>query len=506
MTHEALSPDLEAVIARATTAAPHLAATTAEHRARALVAIADALETATPDLVQIALRETGLTQARLTGEITRTAVQLRLFADTIVDGGYLDARIDPADPDFALGQRPDIRRTHIPVGPVINFSASNFPFAFSVMGGDSAAILAAGCPLIVKAHSSHPDLSDATAEVAARALTEAGMPEGTFQLIHGREAGVQILQDPRIKAGSFTGSIRVGRLLADIAANRPAPIPFYGELGSVNPVFITPDAITERATEIATGYLASVTGSAGQLCTKPGFAFVPAGSALPDAITQNATDVPEHRLLDPRIAKSYDERRTDILNTPGARPLIEGGIRFDNEGQGWATPTIIAISLDDFRAGRDTLLEESFGPLSILVETPAGTDLAALMPEFYEGNLSGTLHISDAEATGKTDNANDLRALITALANQVGRVLFNGWSTGVAVTPAQQHGGPWPATTNDASTSVGTAAITRFQRPVAYQNAPQALLPEALQDTNPLGIPQHIAPAGQSHHWGTRWH
>ncbi|WP_200329753.1 aldehyde dehydrogenase (NADP(+)) [Leucobacter sp. L43] len=501
-----LSPDLEAVIARATTAAPHLATTTATQRARALVAIADALETATPDLVHIALRETGLTQARLTGEVTRTAVQLRLFADTIVDGGYLDARIDPADPDFALGQRPDIRRTHIPLGPVINFSASNFPFAFSVMGGDSAAILAAGCPLIVKAHSSHPDLSDATAEVATRALTQAGMPEGTFQLIHGREAGVQVLQDPRIKAGSFTGSIRVGRILADIAANRPAPIPFFGELGSVNPIFITADAITERADEIATGYLASVAGSAGQLCTKPGFAFIPAGSALPQAITHNTTDVPEHRLLDPRIAKSYDERRTAVLGTAGANPLIPGGIRFDDDGQGWATPTIIAISLDDFRTGRDTLLEESFGPLSILVETPTGTDLAALMPEFYEGNLSGTLHISEAEATGETDNAPQLRALIAALANQVGRVLFNGWSTGVAVTPAQQHGGPWPATTNDSSTSVGTAAITRFQRPVAYQNAPQALLPEALQDTNPLGIPQHISPAGQSHHWGTRWH
>ena len=505
MTHEALSPELEAVVARAAAAAPRLAATTPEHRARALVAVADALETAKPDLVRIALRETGLTEARLTGEVTRAAVQLRLFADTIVDGGYLDARVDHADPDFALGARPDIRRTHIPVGPVINFSASNFPFAFSVMGGDSAAILAAGCPLIVKAHSSHADLSDATAEVAARALSKAGMPDGAFQLIHGREAGVQVLKDPRIKAGSFTGSIRVGRLLADIAANRPAPIPFFGELGSVNPVFITADAIAERADEIATGYLTSVSGSAGQLCTKPGFAFIPTGSALPEAITRNAGDAPEHRLLDPRIAQSYDERRTAILNTAGARPIITGSIRFDDDGHGWATPTIVAINLDDFRAGRDALLEESFGPLSILVEVPHDADLAALMPEFYEGNLSGTIHLSEAEATGETDNAPQLRALIAALANQVGRVLFNGWSTGVAVTPAQQHGGPWPATTNDSSTSVGSAAITRFLRPVAYQNAPQALLPDALQDANPLGIPQHIAPAGQSRTWGSRW-
>ncbi|TDP94382.1 NADP-dependent aldehyde dehydrogenase [Leucobacter luti] len=502
---ESLSPELEAVVARAAAAAPAFAATAPESRARAIVAVADALEAHKNDLVQIGMRETGLTEVRLTGEVTRTAVQLRLFADTLVDGGYLDARIDPADTAFALGVRPDIRRTHLPVGPVINFSASNFPFAFSVMGGDSAAILAAGCPLIVKAHSGHPELSDATAAVATAALHTAGMPEGTFQLIHGREAGVAVLQDRRIKAGAFTGSIAVGRLLADIAASRPAPIPFYGELGSVNPVFITADAVTERASEIATGFLTSVSGSAGQLCTKPGFVFVPAGTGLPAAIQEATGELAEHRLLDPRIARSFDERRTEILAAPGVTALIPGGIRFDTDGHGWATPTVVAVSLDDFRANAAALVEEAFGPLSIIVETPADTDLAALMPEFYEGNLTGTLHHSTAEATGTTANAPELRALVAALAQQVGRVLFNGWSTGVAVTPAQQHGGPWPATTNDASTSVGTAAISRFMRPVAYQNAPQAFLPDALQDTNPAGIPQHISPAGESQSWGARW-
>lgn len=503
---ETLSPELEAVVARAAAAAPAFAATSPEDRARAIVAVADALETAKSDLVAIGIRETGLTEARLSGEVTRTAVQLRLFADTLVDGGYLDARIDPADPDFALGIRPDIRRTHLPLGPVINFSASNFPFAFSVMGGDSAAILAAGCPLIVKAHSGHPQLSDATAEVAATALAAAGMPDGVFHLIHGREAGVAVLKDPRIKAGAFTGSITVGRLLADIAASRPAPIPFYGELGSVNPVFITAGAIAERADEIASGYLTSVSGSAGQLCTKPGFAFIPAGSALPEAIRAAAGELPEHRLLDPRIARSFAERRDAILASPGVRPVIDGGIRFDEHGHGWATPTIVAVSLDDFRHSKNALVEEAFGPLSILIETPADTDLAALMPEFTEGNLTGTLHLSENEATGDTPNAAELHALVNALAQQVGRVLFNGWSTGVAVTPAQQHGGPWPATTNDSSTSVGTAAITRFLRPVAYQNAPTAFLPKALRDDNPLSVPQTIAPAGESHNWGHRWH
>lgn len=503
MTAAALSPELETVVATATAAAPAFAATSPKARARALVAVADALEDAKTSLVEIAMRETGLTETRLSGEVTRTAVQLRLFADTLVDGSYLDARIDYADTEFALGVRPDIRRTHIPVGPVINFSASNFPFAFSVMGGDSAAILAAGCPLIVKAHSGHPDLSDATAKVATAALTASGMPAGTFQLIHGREAGVAVLKDPRIKAGAFTGSIGVGRLLADIAASRPAPIPFYGELGSVNPVFISAAAIEERAADIAAGYLVSVSGSAGQLCTKPGFAFIPQGSELPGAIQAAAGELPEHRLLDPRIARSFEERRQAIVTAPGVRAVIAGGIRFDEAGHGWATPTVVAVSLEDFRASKEALVEEAFGPLSILVETPEGTDLAALMPEFYEGNLTGTLHISAGEATGETANVAELRALVEALSQQVGRVLFNGWSTGVAVTPAQQHGGPWPATTNDTSTSVGTSAIKRFLRPVAYQNAPAAFLPETLRDANPLGIPQAIAPAGESKGWGS---
>lgn len=505
MVESTLSPELEAVVAEAAAAAPGFAATAPEARARAIVAVADALEDAGPRLVEIAMRETGLTEVRLTGEVKRTAVQLRLFAEAVTAGDYLDARIDHADPGFVLGPRPDIRRVLLPLGPVINFSASNFPFAFSVLGGDSAAILAAGCPLIVKAHSGHPELSDATAAVAREALAKSDMPAGIFHLIHGQQAGVAVLKDPRIKAGSFTGSIAVGRLLADIAASRPAPIPFYGELGSVNPVFITAGAIAERADEIATGYLTSVSGSAGQLCTKPGFVFIPEGSPLDEAIRAAGSELPEHRLLGPRIAQSFAERRDAILASPGVRPVIAGGIRFDEEQQGWATPTIVAVSLEDFRTSTHALVEEAFGPLSILVEVPSGTDLAALMPEFYEGNLTGTVHLSSAEGAGDTENASELQALVAALTQQVGRVLFNGWSTGVAVTPAQQHGGPWPATTNDSSTSVGTAAITRFLRPVAYQNAPAAFLPAALRDGNPLGVSQAISPAGESQGWGARW-
>jgi len=505
MNTAALSPELEAVVARAAAAAPAFAATAPEERARALVAVADALEAASTRLVPIAKRETGLTEARLSGEVTRTAVQLRLFADTLVDGGYLDARIDPADPDFALGVRPDVRRTLIPLGPVINFSASNFPFAFSVLGGDSAAILAAGCPLIVKAHSGHPELSDATGEIAREALDASGMPDGVFHVIHGQQEGVEVLKDARIRAGAFTGSIHAGRLLADFAAARPSPIPFFGELGSVNPVFITAAALAERADEIANGYLTSVSGSAGQLCTKPGFVFVPSGGELREALQRLVESTPEHRLLGPRIAQGFAERRDEILGTAGVSAVLPGSIRFDADGQGWATPTIVSVSLADFRAGLDTLIHEAFGPLSIVVEVPDGTDLAALVPECFEGNLSGTVHLSAEEASGETPNAPQLHALVDALTQQVGRVLFNGWSTGVAVTPAQQHGGPWPATTNDSNTSVGTAAITRFLRPVAYQNAPAAFLPKALRDDNPLRIPQAVSPAGASQAWGSRW-
>lgn len=504
MSSTPLSPEIEAVVAQAAAAAPAFAAVAPADRASALVAVADALQAASERLVAIAMRETGLTEARLSGEVTRTAVQLRMFAETVIDGSYLDARIDEADSDFVLGVRPDVRRVLLPLGPVINFSASNFPFAFSVAGGDTASILAAGCPVIVKAHSGHPELSDATAEVVTAALAEAGMPEGTFHLIHGQENGVAVLKDPRIMAGAFTGSIYAGRLLADIAAARPAPIPFFGELGSVNPVFVTAGAIAERADEIASGYITSVSGSAGQLCTKPGFVFVPEDHGLDTPIRAAASGLEEHRLLGPRIAQSFAERRDAILQTAGVRAVVEGAVRFDGEDHGWALPTIVSVGLDDFRAGYQTLVEEAFGPLSILVEVPAGTDLASLMPEFYEGNLTGTLHISAEEATGTTENADDLRALVAQISRQVGRVLFNGWSTGVAVTPAQQHGGPWPATTNDSSTSVGTAAITRFLRPVAFQNAPAAFLPESLRDENPLGVPQAKSPAGESKTWGAR--
>lgn len=488
--------ELDRIAERASEAAPVWAAMPPKARATALVAVADALQAAAPGLVATAMRETGLSEARLNGELARTAVQLRLFADAVLDGSYLDVRIDDADPDFVLGTRPDVRRFRIPVGPVLNFAASNFPFAFSVAGGDTASALAAGCPVILKAHSGHPELSVQTAAVVSAALAGAGAPEGTFQLITGQDAGVAMLKDPRIAAGSFTGSIRVGRLLADIAAARPTPIPFYGELGSVNPAFVTRAALAEKADAIASGFVTSVAGSAGQLCTKPGFLFLPTGHGLDDRLSALAAEAPEQRLLNPGIAGGYRGRRDAILATPGVSVIAEGSLRIDADGQGWATPTVVSVPVDGLQSRRESLLDEAFGPLSVVVEYPDGADLARIADGLFEGNLTGTVHV----AAGEDNSA--IRSLVDWITRHAGRVLFGGWPTGVAVTPAMQHGGPWPATTNDSSTSVGTAAIARFLRPVAYQDAPQELLPEPLRDDNPWGVPQTRAAAGESRNWG----
>ncbi len=487
---------IEQIARRAATAAPVWASMPPGRRAEALVAAADALEQAGPELISTGMEETGLSRARLTGELKRTAVQLRLFAEVVVDGAYLDVRIDDADPDFALGVRPDLRRYRIPVGPVLVFAASNFPFAFSVAGGDTASALAAGNSVIVKAHSGHPKLSEQTAAVVAGALEGAGAPSGILQLVFGQEAGVAMLKHEAIAAGSFTGSIRAGRILADIAAARPTPIPFYGELGSVNPAFVTEAALTERADAIAEGFVASVAGSAGQLCTKPGFLFLPVGHGLSGQLAAKAAAVEEHRMLYPGIATGYGDRRTAILDTPGVTIVAEGVLRFDDAGQGWATPTIVSISVADLLAQRRTVIDEAFGPLSVLVEYSPDDDLAAVADDLFEGNLTGTIH------AGADEDSAPVRSLIQWLSRHTGRVLFGGWPTGVAVTPAMQHGGPWPSTTNDTGTSVGTAAISRFLRSVSYQGVPHSLLPEPLRDDNPWGVPQHRSPAGESLTWG----
>ncbi len=493
MTAAATEIDTDTIAQRAADAATPFAGVPSKERASALVSVADALDAAAGELISIAMRETGLGEPRLRGEMRRTTAQLRLFAEVVVEGAYLGATIDSADADYAPGPRPELRRMLEPVGPVLNFAASNFPFAFSVAGGDSAAALAAGCPLIVKAHSGHAELSAATAKVVEAALRNAGMPEGSFQLVSGQQHGVELLQDERVRAASFTGSGRVGRMLADIAAARPRPIPFFGELGSVNPAYATAGAVASDSGLLA-AYVGSVCGSAGQLCTKPGFLFVPDGTDV-SAVAEAAAAVGEHRLLNPGIGSAYEARRAAVMGSPGIEVLATGDVRVDDEGHVWATPTIVAVDVADLDAAGETVLDESFGPLSVLVRYRSLEALPSLHERLFPGNLTSTLHALESESAA-------IAPLVRALAATSGRVLYGGWPTGVAVTAAMQHGGPYPATTTD-DTSVGTAAISRFLRGVAYQSLPEALLPPPLQDSNPWNVPQRRSAAGLSQGWGS---
>ena len=490
-------PPVQEAAAAAAAAIPALAGMPPRQRAAQLLAGADAIDERADELIELASAETGIEAGRLRGEVRRSTVQLRLFADEVVSGEHLDVRIDEADEEFALGVRPDLRRMLVPLGPVLNFAASNFPFAFSVAGGDTASALAAGCPVIVKAHPGHPQLSRRTAEVFSAALNAAGAPAGTFQLVEGEREGVELLQHPLIAAAAFTGSVRGGQYLAGLAAARPTPIPFYGELGSLNPVVVTPAALDARRDEIVSGFAASVTGNAGQLCTKPGFLFVPSGSDLGPAVAAAVEAAPEHRLLYPKIAEGYADRRATILGTDGVTVQTEGGVRFDDDQEGWARPTIVSTDLDTLLRESGRLSEEAFGPLSILVEYDDGTRLAELFGTLFEGTLTAGVHVAEGA------DAPWVAGLVAQMTAHAGRVLFDGWPTGVAVSHAQQHGGPWPSTTTSTTTSVGTAAIQRFLRPVAFQNAPVELLPPALRDDNPWGVVQRRYPAGESRSWGT---
>jgi NADP-dependent aldehyde dehydrogenase len=444
-------------------------------RAGWLEGVADALDTAASELVEIATSETHLPTARLTAEVARTTGQLRLFAAVLRDGGYLEAIIDRARPD-ATPPAPDLRRMLIPIGPVAVFSASNFPFAFSAAGGDTASALAAGCPVVVKAHSGHPRLSARTAEVAIAALEEMGAPRGTLNIVFGRDAGLALVTSPGIAAAGFTGSVQGGRVLFDAASARPDPIPFYGELGSVNPVFITEGADAARAGELAAGLAESFQLGLGQFCTKPGIVFVPAGGRFAAELSARVSNPASGRLLTPGIDGSFRSAVDEIDILPGVRRIAGAS----SQPAGEASAVVFATDLATLST-TPVLREERFGPTTLLVEYDR-LDEAIEVASVLGGSLTATLHSERGEI------GRDLVDRLTALA---GRVLFAGWPTGVAVTWAQHHGGPWPATTST-HTSVGTTALRRFQRPVAFQSAPEQLLPPELRDANPMGIPRRV--------------
>lgn len=447
-------------------------------RASMLRACADALEERRDALVRVAEAETGLATARLEGELTRTTTQLRMFADAVEEGSYLEAAIDHAGPT-PMGPGPDIRRMLVPIGPVAVFGSSNFPFAFSVPGGDTASALAAGAPVVAKAHSSHPGTSALAFEALTAGVAAVGGPAGTVGIVYGQPAGTALVAHPRIAAVGFTGSLSTGRILLDVIERRERPVPFYGELSSLNPLVVTAAAAEARGAAIAEGLFGSVSGSAGQLCTKPGLAFVPAGAegdALVADLVERARAAQAQPLLNARIHASFDEIRSRLVDEGGARELVAPAAA--DEGFG-VSPAVLEIDAD---AVTPAVAEEAFGPLVVVVRHRSLDEAVAAL-DAVPDSLTATLHAEEHELAALAGVAADL-------ADRAGRLVVNGYPTGVRVSWAQHHGGPWPAT-NTLHTSVGMTAVRRFLRPFAWQDAPEALLPVELHDADP-GIPRRI--------------
>ncbi|MEU6401966.1 aldehyde dehydrogenase (NADP(+)) [Streptomyces sp. NPDC046985] len=453
-------------------------------RAAFLRAAADRLEADRDRLVETADAESALGPPRLTGELARTCYQLRAFADVVDEGAFLDVVIDHPD-DSAVPPVPDLRRYKVPLGVVAVYSASNFPFAFSVAGGDTASALAAGCPVVVKAHPDHPELSERVAGAVRRAAADHGVPEGVLGLVHGFAAGVELVEHPLVAAAGFTGSVRGGRALFDAAAARPAPIPFHGELGSLNPVVVTEEAARERGEAIGAGLAGSMTLGAGQFCVKPGLVLVPSGPAgdgLVDALADAVGAAAPGVLLDLRMRDAFLAGAAERAALPDVEsPLAPGAGEERAVRAGFLTVPAKRLTGE---GAHDLLLEECFGPVTVVARYTGEDEVTAVLSRL-PGNLTATAHLSEGEAAGEGGGA----ALLAALTPLAGRVVVDGWPTGVAVAPAQHHGGPYPATTST-STSVGGTAIERWMRPVAYQNAPEALLPPELRDDNPLGLPR----------------
>ena len=448
-------------------------------RAALLEAIADAIDAARDDLVPIAVEESRLGVDRLTGEVGRTSGQLRLMAQVIREGSFLGIVWDRALPE-ATPPRPDLRRMKVPLGPVAVFGASNFPFAFSALGADTVSALAAGCPVVVKPNPGHPRLSDAVMGVAQDALAAAGAPYGIITLVSDElQDGIGLVNDPRIEAVAFTGSTRGGLALARMAAERPRPIPFFGELGSINPVFVTAEAAAERGESIAQGWVGSYTLGAGQFCTKPGLLIAPRDPSMRAAAVVATDEVGGQGMLTPAIRESYLRLLGERVDGGAVEVLSLGGW---DEATDTVRPTLIAVDIEAVIADH-RLLEECFGPTSLLVEYDEAQqmlDLADTLP----GLLATGVHAQGEEPI--------LGELLPRLVAHAGRVLWNGWPTGVAVTWSMQHGGPFPATTAPATTSVGASAVDRFLRPVTWQGMPQEVLPVPLRDDNPWHVPRRV--------------
>ncbi|MEE2944739.1 MAG: aldehyde dehydrogenase (NADP(+)) [Pseudomonadota bacterium] len=445
--------------------------TTAEERAAFLNRIADEIEARCADLTAIGTKETGLPEARLEGERGRTTGQLRLFADHILKGDYLDRRFDAALPDRAPLPRPDLRMIQRPIGPVAVFGASNFPLAFSTAGGDTASALAAGCPVVVRGHFAHPGVSDVIAQAIDVAIKACDLHPGVFSQVQGGDlpVGAALVQHPLIKAVGFTGSLRGGRALFDLCAARPEPIPFFGELGSVNPMFMMPNAVASRGAALGQAWAASLTMGAGQFCTNPGVAIVidsPEARAFVDATVEALGQVDGQTMLTAGIASAYDNGQARLSQNTNVETLLATETA-PRKGTPFLFETTAKKWLEDESIGH-----EVFGPLGVVVVASDQAEVLELAKSL-DGQLTCTLHL-DAE-----DHA-AAGALLPVLERKAGRVLANGFPTGVEVCDSMVHGGPYPASTNFGATSVGTMAIRRFLRPVCYQNIPAELLPADL--------------------------
>ena len=486
--HEAAEKEIWLAIEKAARAFQIFRRKSGRERAAFLEAIGEEIMALGDDLIVRCTEETGLPEARLKGERGRTVNQLKIFAAYLREGSWVEARVDNADA-ARTPPKPDIRSMQMALGPVGVFGASNFPLAFSVAGGDTTSALAAGCPVVFKAHPAHPGTCELVGMAISRAAKKSGMPEGTFSMVHGKSTavGLAIVRHPMIKAIGFTGSYRGGKALFDVANSRPVPIPVYAEMGSTNPVFILPAAMREREENIARELAASVTLGVGQFCTNPGLVFYPGNGtqSFVGTLSESLQQISSGVMLTSSIQEGYQKGVEKLSGTEGVKTLFKGQV--PDRGC-YAAAYLFETSADTFLR-EHSLEEEVFGPSTLAVPVNEKQELLRVARQLG-GHLTATIHATPADLEEYAD-------LIAILEQKVGRIIINGYPTGVEVTHAMVHGGPYPATTDSRSTSVGTDAIKRFARPVCFQNFPQSLLPQELRDDNPLGILRMV-----NGHWG----
>lgn len=479
--YEATSEEIDQAVSLASRAFSEFRITSGVKKAAFLNAIADEILLLDEELVQTYCSETGLPEGRAKGERGRTIGQLRAFAELVQEGSWVEATIDTAIPDRTPIPKPDLRKMLMPLGPVVVFGASNFPLAYSTAGGDTAAAFAAGCPVIVKSHPMHAGTGELVASAIKRAAEKTGMPNGVFSNLNssGIEVGVQLVQHPKVKAVGFTGSIRGGRSLFDLASQRKEPIPVFAEMGSVNPVIILPEALKKRGADLAKTYAGSITLGTGQFCTNPGLLLGIKSEGLTNFIqhlSEEIVKIEPSCMLHPNIIGAYENNRQNVISQEGLTVVAD----YNTDVQtNYARQTVTTVEGKTFLENT-TLHQEVFGPFSMVVQCENAEQLKVVVSKL-EGQLTGTLIADDHEASRFAE-------VIDALQNRVGRIIFNGVPTGVEVCPSMQHGGPYPASTDSRFTAVGIHSIKRWVRPFSYQDWPNNLLPNELKNENPLGI------------------